>query len=180
MKNIGFIFCVLVILVALSADAAIPLALMVALAAAVLVGMNKGPRRPAGEWRLGGVAGCVDSKIREGNADTDWWYWDEFQPIDQRPTEAARSSCSLEAVSCGSDAISDDYVINPATGLPMVSGIGSVDVAGSPYGVDVHDHGTTLTDDWPQSCVNNGLETSSGHCPTSLGMDDSWPDSSWN
>lgn len=28
--------------------------------------------------------------------------------------------------------------INPATGLPMTDGIGSVDVSGSPYGTDLH------------------------------------------
>ncbi len=30
--------------------------------------------------------------------------------------------------------------INPATGLPMIAGIGSVDVAGNPYGEDLDDH----------------------------------------
>lgn len=30
--------------------------------------------------------------------------------------------------------------INPATGLPMTGGIGSVDVGGNPYGIDLHRH----------------------------------------
>jgi len=34
----------------------------------------------------------------------------------------------------------DDHTINPATGLDMIDGIGSVDVGGSPFGVDIHDH----------------------------------------
>ena len=54
--------------------------------------------------------------------------------------------------------------INPATGLPMVGGIGSVDVMGNPYGTDLHrwedgnmhdnshdwhhDHGTYSSDHW--------------------------------
>ena len=49
--------------------------------------------------------------------------------------------------------------INPATGLPMTAGLGSVDVAGNPYGTDLHryedlhDHGGhgsagSMFDDW--------------------------------
>lgn len=34
----------------------------------------------------------------------------------------------------------DDHTINPATGLPMTDGMGSVDVGGSPFGIDIHDH----------------------------------------
>lgn len=34
----------------------------------------------------------------------------------------------------------DDFTINPATGLPMVNGMGGVDVAGNPYGVDNSHH----------------------------------------
>lgn len=29
-------------------------------------------------------------------------------------------------------------VVNPATSLPMIDGFGSVDVAGSPFGIDIH------------------------------------------
>lgn len=31
----------------------------------------------------------------------------------------------------------NETVINPATGLPMINGIGGVDVAGNPYGTDL-------------------------------------------
>lgn len=31
----------------------------------------------------------------------------------------------------------NETVINPATGLPMISGIGGVDGAGNPYGTDL-------------------------------------------
>lgn len=34
----------------------------------------------------------------------------------------------------------EEHVINPATGLDMVDGIGSVDVGGSQYGMDMHNH----------------------------------------
>lgn len=40
--------------------------------------------------------------------------------------------------------------INPATNLPMIDGCGGIDVAGSPYGVDLH-YGTdesSNTFDW--------------------------------
>ena len=30
--------------------------------------------------------------------------------------------------------------INPATGLPMISGAGNLDVNGNPYGLDLHAH----------------------------------------
>lgn len=47
--------------------------------------------------------------------------------------------------------------VNPTTGLPMVGdGIGGLDVAGSPYGVDIHAESTNgfdpcggLNSDWP-------------------------------
>ncbi|KGJ99883.1 hypothetical protein [Thalassotalea sp. ND16A] len=37
--------------------------------------------------------------------------------------------------------------INPASGLPMTSGIGSVDVAGNPYGTDMSDSFSSSIDD---------------------------------
>ena len=36
--------------------------------------------------------------------------------------------------------------VNPATGLPMVSGDSTgIDIGGSPFGVDLHSNGTTST-----------------------------------
>ncbi|KXF83275.1 hypothetical protein [Enterovibrio coralii] len=44
-----------------------------------------------------------------------------------------------------------DLDINPATGLPIVSGIGSVDVGGNPYGIDLSDNDIgSMTDDLEQ------------------------------
>jgi len=42
-----------------------------------------------------------------------------------------------------------DVVVNPATGLPMINGIGSVDVAGNPFGTDMNQSDThsALSDD---------------------------------
>lgn len=64
--------------------------------------------------------------------------------------------------SLGSNEMHTD--INPATGLPMVGGIGGLDVMGNPYGTDLHrwedsslhdtghdwhdDHGTCSGDHW--------------------------------
>lgn len=51
--------------------------------------------------------------------------------------------------------------INPATGLPMVGGCGGIDVAGNPYGTDLHHDagqtGSTETD-WGSS---SSFDTSS-------------------
>ena len=38
--------------------------------------------------------------------------------------------------------------INPATGLPMAGGIGSVDVGGNPYGTDLHRAYDDHWNDW--------------------------------
>lgn len=43
----------------------------------------------------------------------------------------------------GSDNQPEPTRINPATGLPMVGGIGGVDVQGNPYGTDLHSHYST-------------------------------------
>ena len=37
--------------------------------------------------------------------------------------------------------------VNPATGLPMVGGIGGVDAGGSPFGTDIHENTTSIIDD---------------------------------
>lgn len=37
---------------------------------------------------------------------------------------------------------------NPATGLPMMGGNGSVDVAGNPYGVYLDEHDLNNSHDW--------------------------------
>lgn len=53
----------------------------------------------------------------------------------------------------------DDFAVNPATGLPMTDGIGSVDVAGNPYGMDLSQDDT----------ISSGIDDS--FCG---GMDDSF------
>jgi hypothetical protein len=48
------------------------------------------------------------------------------------------------------------FLVNPATGLPMLNG--GVDAGGSPFGMDIHHHeepfsssSSYSTDDWPPS-----------------------------
>jgi hypothetical protein len=43
----------------------------------------------------------------------------------------------------------DAHRTNPATGLPMVGGNGSVDVAGNPYGCDLDNHQWDDNPAWP-------------------------------
>lgn len=53
----------------------------------------------------------------------------------------------------------DDFAVNPATGLPMVGGMGGVDVHGNPFGMDLHDDFSS---------------------PSSMGFDDGFTSSSWD
>lgn len=53
----------------------------------------------------------------------------------------------------GVESASRELVVNPATGLPMQSGLGGVDVAGSPYGFDFH-HTSAFSDNC--SVASNG------------------------
>jgi len=52
------------------------------------------------------------------------------------------SSCSSDASDTNTPSEMHDDIVhfNPATGLPMVGGIGGVDVAGNPYGIDMSAH----------------------------------------
>jgi len=48
----------------------------------------------------------------------------------------------------------DQTDINPATGLPMVGGVGGLDAGGNPWGVseDMPDSCSVMNDDWPGGC----------------------------
>ena len=65
------------------------------------------------------------------------WFSDGTRPLQTDPLKPSRHSVP---------------VINPATGLPMVNGIGSVDVTGSPFGFDTR----------PTSNPANGLPMING------------------
>jgi hypothetical protein len=53
----------------------------------------------------------------------------------------------------GSDNQPEPIRINPATGLPMIGGIGGMDVQGNPYGTDLHGHHrhSSTHDGWSSS-----------------------------
>lgn len=56
------------------------------------------------------------------------------------------------ADSCSS---SDEIILNPATGLIMVNGVGGIDVAGNPYGVDLsHDVSYFSADEHHDTLIN--------------------------
>lgn len=55
--------------------------------------------------------------------------------------------------------------INPATGLPMVGGIGGVDVGGNLYGTD-----------WQQNDVSTPFEHFSSVSDMGAGFGNDWPD----
>jgi hypothetical protein len=71
-------------------------------------------------------------------------------------TSIFESSLSDDAMDMHS--VWDDTTINPATGLPMVSGIGGVDVAGNPYGMDSsHDDMFSSFDDSFDSGISDSF-----------------------
>jgi len=78
---------------------------------------------------------------------------------------ATRASADSENFSYRSTAI-DIPPINPATGLPMISGYGGLDVGGSPYGVNLHD------DHHSRTSIDSSSDWS--HTNSSFASDDSW------
>lgn len=65
--------------------------------------------------------------------------------------------------SCLSGYTTEEFLVNPASGLPMIGGMGGVDVEGNLWGTDLHDN-------WHSSCLS---DTSS-----SFG-DDGWSNNTW-
>ncbi len=65
------------------------------------------------------------------------------------------------------DSSIDDHAINPANGLPMVNGMGGIDIAGNPYGTDFS-HDDPLSGGIDHSC-HSGIDDSRG-----CGIDDSF------
>ena len=51
--------------------------------------------------------------------------------------------------------VPDMSVINPATNLPMTDGYASVDVGGSPFGLDVHSHSDSMFEDYSQPAFDD-------------------------
>lgn len=65
----------------------------------------------------------------------------------------------------------DDHCVNPATGLPMVGGMGGVDVHGNPFGTDMNEHQLFSNDD--SSSELNSCTLDDSFTDTSSVFDDS-------
>lgn len=66
-----------------------------------------------------------------GISNDDWWNF---------PTSAsAHAHWDIGHSSAGASAFDDMFTVNPATGLPMTAGIGSIDVAGNFFGFSSSD-----------------------------------------
>ena len=67
---------------------------------------------------------------------------------------ASHESIAEESIDINVPLVTDPFEsgieINPANGLPMIDGIGSVDIDGNPYGIDFSDDDSfgIDTDDW--------------------------------
>ncbi len=111
-----------------------------------------------GEDGQGFVNPCVFSEtafndmtgVHSSCGDHDLSYGDGLNPLDDSDESSFSSTVSDDQFDISSDAREDGFTptndpkielfeINPATGLPMVAGIGSVDVMGNPYGMDQDD-----------------------------------------
>lgn len=82
----------------------------------------------------------------------DVWQWLGFG------SDGAQDGCGIQH---------DDSCINPASGLPMVNGCGSVDIQGNPYGVDSHA--------WGHGPVDTGWQND-GWSSFDSGISSSWDD----
>lgn len=60
----------------------------------------------------------------------------------------------------GSGSFNDDHAVNPANGLPMVGGMGGVDVEGNPYGFDHSHDSLSLWDDTFSSSSDDSFGSS--------------------
>ncbi|WP_172202843.1 hypothetical protein [Niveibacterium sp. COAC-50] len=95
-------------------------------------------------------------------------------------TTASWSSFDDHRLSASSMFSRDDtHGVNPATGLPLIGGIGSPDVAGNPYGCgsfdrDWNDASTSFASDdsWRSSSFDDGFSSSFDHASGLSAFDD--------
>lgn len=114
--------------------------------------------------------------------------WEDFDPLHGVGDRPHGDTITSPEVATGSD---DGLLINPATGLPMIAGIGSVDVGGDLYGTSCqrdallglnspcaafdHEPFTTGLGDDPTSGFDTfGCDVTGGMPDTGCGMDDPW------
>ncbi|MGR5285550.1 hypothetical protein ACP3V5_09550 [Vibrio maritimus] len=119
---------------------------------------------------------------KESNYEPNWvFYQDQTQSsVDSNSYEPTNDTdCASMDFTNKSHVDDENTVINPATGLPMVGGIGGLDTMGNPYGYDSLFQGT-YPDDTSSSTADSGFETDSSSCTdhssdefTSAGFDNS-------
>ena len=69
------------------------------------------------------------------------------------------------------DTVADENIVNPANGLPMVGGVGGLDVEGNPYGTDFTANNSI---DTTSDMFESGIADCSSNDSFSSGMDDSF------
>jgi len=77
--------------------------------------------------------------------------------------DSSGSGADIDAHSCTPG-------INPATGLPMMDCSNTIDVAGNPFGVDLHHDTTPISDSFSSTSISDDISSSSM-------FDDSWSSS---
>ena len=61
--------------------------------------------------------------------------------------------------------------INPASGLPMIDGIGSIDVAGNAFGTDSSSHFSSAGSDMHLGCSFDSFSSSISNCDIGSSID---------
>ncbi len=85
------------------------------------------------------------------------------------------------SVGASTTSLTNDFCVNPANGLPMIDGMGSVDIQGNPFGTDSSPDlfGSTGMFDSGSSSSGTGFSDDSWMSSSSSGLsDDSWSSSS--
>ena len=88
-------------------------------------------------------------------------FTDLFSPVNTSSSIADDFSSSAGINSIGSSSV-DEFAINPANGLPIVSSTGGVNIEGNPYGTDFsHDHlsSSGFDDIWSSSSTSSFDDT---------------------
>lgn len=110
---------------------------------------------------------------KESNHEPNWvFYQDQTQSSVDSDSYGSTNDTDFASMDFTNQSHVDDEntVINPATGLPMVGGIGGLDTMGNPYGYDSLSQGT-YPDDTSLSTADSAFEADSSSC-TDYGSDE--------
>ncbi|MGR5501984.1 hypothetical protein ACQKP3_14730 [Vibrio sp. DNB22_10_4] len=110
---------------------------------------------------------------KESSHEPNWvFYQDQTQSSVDSDSYGSTNNTDFSSMDFTNQPHVDDEntVINPATGLPMVGGIGGLDTMGNPYGYDSLFQGT-YPDDTSSSTADSAFEADSSSC-TDYGCDE--------